>query len=69
MGEIRNTYKMLVGKLEMKRPLGRPSSRWEDNITMDLKEIQWEDVDWIHMAQDGSHWWGLVNTVMNLQFP
>jgi hypothetical protein len=52
MGEIRYAYKVLVEKPEGKRPLGRPMRRWEDNIRMDLREIRWEDVDWIHLAQD-----------------
>jgi len=46
-GEMRNVYKILVGKSEGKRPLGRPRHRWEDNIRMDLREIRWEGVDWI----------------------
>jgi hypothetical protein len=52
MGEIRNAYKITVEKPEMKRPLERPRSRWEDNSGMDLREIGWEYVDWIHLAQD-----------------
>jgi hypothetical protein len=69
MGEIRNEYKILVGKPEGKRPLGRPRRRWEDNIRMDLGEIGWEGVDWIHLAQDRDQWRALVNTVMNFQVP
>jgi hypothetical protein len=58
----------LVGKPEVKRPLGRPRHKWEDNIKIDLKEIGWEGVDWIYVAQDRDWWWWvLVNTVMNLQ--
>jgi hypothetical protein len=49
MGEIKNSYSILVGKPEEKRPLGRPRRRWEDNIIMDLREIGSEDVDWIHL--------------------
>ena len=49
-------HKVLVGKPERKRPLGRPRRRWEDNIKMDLKEIGWEDVDWIDVAQDRDNW-------------
>jgi len=53
MGEMRNAYKILVGKPEGKRPLGRHRHRWEDNIRMGLREIGSEGVDWIHLAQDG----------------
>jgi hypothetical protein len=59
----------LVGKREGKRVLGRPSRRWEDNIKMDLKEIRWEDVDWIHPDQDRDQWRAVVNTVKNLRVP
>jgi hypothetical protein len=52
MEETRNLYKILVRKLEGKRPLGRPRRRWENNIRMDPREIGWEVVDWIHLAQD-----------------
>jgi hypothetical protein len=52
MEKIRNVYKILVRKAEGKRPLGRPRHRWEDNIRMDPREIWWEDVDWMHLAQD-----------------
>jgi hypothetical protein len=52
MGNKRNSYKVLVGKPEGKRPLGRPRRRWEDNIKIDLKEIVWGDMDWINLAQD-----------------
>jgi hypothetical protein len=51
MGEIRNAYNILVGKSEGKRPRGRPRSSWEDNIRMDLREIGWDDVDWIHLIR------------------
>jgi hypothetical protein len=69
MEEMRNAYSILVGKPERKRPLGRPRSVWEDNIIMDLWEIGWAVVDWIHPAQDGEQWRDLVNTVMNLWIP
>jgi hypothetical protein len=59
----------LAGKPEGKRPLGRPRGRWEDNIRMDLREILWEGVDWIHLVQDRDQWRALVNTVMNLRVP
>jgi len=53
----------------VKKPLGRPRHRWEDNIRMNLTEIVWESVDWIHLAQDMDQWQDLVNMVMNLQVP
>jgi hypothetical protein len=56
-----------VGKPEEKRPLERPRRRWEDGIKMDLGEIGWEGVEWIHLAQDRDRWQALVNAVMNLQ--
>jgi hypothetical protein len=58
MGEERNVYKVLVGKPEGKRPLGRPRRRWEDGIRMDLREIGWVSVDWIQLAQDRDRWGG-----------
>jgi hypothetical protein len=58
-----------MGKPEGKRPLGRPRRRWVDNIKMDLREIRWDDMDWIELAQDRDQWRVLVNTVMNLQVP
>jgi hypothetical protein len=66
MGEQRNVYRLLVGKPELKRPLGR---LWIDNIKMDLLEIGFSVVDWIGLAQDRYRWRTLVNTVMNLQVP
>jgi hypothetical protein len=68
-GKKRNAYRMLVGKPEEKRPLGRPRRRWEDNIKMDLTEIGWGGMDWIHLAQDRDQWRALVNMVMNLRVP
>jgi hypothetical protein len=56
MGEMINVCKILVGKSEGKRPLGRPRRIWEDNIKMDVKDIGWEGVDWIHLAQDRDRW-------------
>jgi hypothetical protein len=61
--------KVLVGKFEWKRPLGRRRRRWKDNIQMDIKEIQQEGVDWIHLAQVRDRWRALVNTIMNLWVP
>jgi hypothetical protein len=58
---------ILVGRPEGRRPLGRPRSRWEDNISMDIWEIGFGDVDWIHWALDRDRWRALVNTVMNLR--
>jgi hypothetical protein len=68
-GEKRNAYRILVGKSEGKRPLGRPRRRWVDNIKIDLREIAWDGVDWIDLAQDRDQWRALVNTVMNLRVP
>jgi hypothetical protein len=69
MGEKRNAYRILVGKPEVRRPLGRPRRSWVDNIKMDLREIGWDGVDWVDLAQDRDHWRDLVNTVMNLRVP
>jgi hypothetical protein len=66
---MRNAYRILVEKPEGKRPLGRPRRRWVDNIKMDLREIGWDGMDWIHLAQDRDQWRALVNTVMNLRVP
>jgi hypothetical protein len=63
MGEVRGAYNILVGRSEGRRPLGRPRCRWEDNIKMDLRDIGFGDVDWIHLAQDIDRWRALVNTV------
>jgi hypothetical protein len=59
-------YKILVGKPEGSRPLGRSKHKWEDNIKMDLKEIGWKCRDWIHVAQDRDQWQAVVNTVKPL---
>jgi hypothetical protein len=69
MGEMRNAYKILIGKPEGRKPLGRPKRGWKDNITMDLRKTGWECVDWIHLYQDRDQWRAVVNTVMNLQVP
>jgi hypothetical protein len=65
MGEKRNAYRLLVGKPEGKRPLGRPRCRWVDNITMDLGEVGGGDVDWFDLAKDRNRWRALVNSVLN----
>jgi hypothetical protein len=65
----KNAYRILVGNPEEKRPLGRPGRRWVDNIKMDLREIGWDGMDWIDLAQDMDQWKALVNAVMNLQVP
>jgi hypothetical protein len=67
MREMRNVYNILVGKPEGKRPLGRLRRRWEDNNRMDLREIGWEGVDWMHLAHDRDQWRAVVNTVMNFR--
>jgi hypothetical protein len=67
MGEERKVYRVLVGKPEGKRPLGRPRRRWEDGIRMDLGEIGLGGVDWIRLAQDRDWWRAVVNAVMNLR--
>jgi hypothetical protein len=67
MGTKRNAYRILLGKREGNRPLGRPRRRWVDNITVDLGEIEWDGMDWIDVAQDRDQWRALVNTVMNLR--
>jgi hypothetical protein len=69
MGEKRNAYGLLVGTPEGKRPLGRLRRRWVDNIRMDLGEVGWSDVDWIHLAQDRNRWRALVNSILNLRVP
>jgi hypothetical protein len=69
MGEKRNAYRLLVGKPEGKRPLGRPRRRWGDNIRMDLGEVGWVDVDWIGLDQDRNRWRAVVNSVLNLRDP
>jgi hypothetical protein len=69
MGEVRGTYNILVGRPEGSRPLGRPRRRWEDSIKMDLREIGFGDVDWIHWAQDRGRWRALVKTLKNLRVP
>jgi hypothetical protein len=67
MGEKRNVYRLLVGKPERKRPLGRPRRRWIDNMKMDLLERGLSVLDWIGLVQDRYRWRALVNSVMNLR--
>jgi hypothetical protein len=68
MGVERNVYRVLVGKPEGKRPLGRPRRRWEDGIKMDLWEIGWcGGVEWINLAHDRDHWRAVVSVVMKLR--
>jgi len=69
MGEGRGVYRVLVGKPEGRRPLGRPRRRWEDNIRMDLREVGCGCVDWMELAQDRDRWRALVSAVMNLRVP
>jgi hypothetical protein len=69
MREKRNLYRLLLGKPEGKRPLGRPRHRWIDNIKMGLLETELSVVDWVGLAQDRYRWRALVNTVMNLWVP
>ena len=69
MGEERAVYRVLVGKPEGKRPLGRPRRRWVDNVRIDLQEVGCGHVDWIGLAQDSDGWQKLVSAVMNLRVP
>jgi hypothetical protein len=69
MGGKRTAYRILVGKPEEKRPLGRPRCRWVDNIKLDLREIGWDGMDWIVLVQVRDQWRALVNMVKNLRVP
>ena len=69
MGEDRVVHRVLVGKPEGKRPLGRPRRRWKDNIKMNLQEVGYGGTDWVDLAQDRDRWRAFVNAVMNLRFP
>jgi len=69
MGEGRGVYRVLVGKPEGEIPMGRPRSRWEDNIKMDFQEVRGSREDWMELAQDRDRWRALVSTVMKLRVP
>jgi len=69
MRQGRGVYRVLVGEPEGKRPLGKPSRRWEDNIKMDLQEVGGDCGDWMELAQDRDRWRAIVSTVMNLRVP
>ena len=69
MGERRGVYRILVRKLEVKRPVGRTRRKWEDNIKMDLQEVECGVMDWIHLDQGRDSWRTLANAVMNLRVP
>jgi predicted membrane protein len=69
MREKRNVYRFMVRKPERKKPLGRSRHRWMNNIKMYIEEVEWDDVNWIGLAEDIDRWRVLVNTVMNFQVP
>jgi hypothetical protein len=69
VGEKRGAYRILVGRPEGRRPLGRPRRRWEDNIKIDLREVGWVGMNWIELAQDRDRWRAVVNAIMNLRVP
>jgi hypothetical protein len=69
VGKRRDGYRVLVGKLKGKRPLGRTRFRWEGNIKMDHQEVGCGEMDWIDLAQDKNRWWELVNAIINLRVP
>jgi hypothetical protein len=69
MGEGRGVYRVLVGRPEGKRPLGRPRSRWEDNIKMDIRETGIDVANWVQLAQYRVQWRAFVSTIMNLRIP
>jgi hypothetical protein len=66
---MRGTCGVSAGRPEIRRPLGRPRRRWEDNIKMDLREVGWGGMDWMNLAQDRGRWRAVVNPVMNLRVP
>jgi hypothetical protein len=65
MGARTGAYRLLVGKSEGKRPLGRPRQRWLDSVENDLQEVGWGTMNWIDLAEDGDSWWAVVSAVMN----
>ena len=69
MGEKRGAFRVLVGRVEERRPLGRPRNRWEDDIKIDFLEVRWEGVDWVDLVLDKERWRALVSAVMNLRVP
>jgi hypothetical protein len=69
MGETRNAYRILVGKPKGKRRLGRPRRRWVGYINVFLREIGWDSIEWIDLAQDRVQWRAIASTVMNLRVP
>jgi len=69
MGEGRGLYRVLLGKPEVKRPMGRPRPRWEDNIKLDLQEVGCRSMDWIELPQDRDRWRVVVSAVINLRVP
>jgi hypothetical protein len=69
MGEGRDVYRVLMGKPEGKRPLGRPRCRWEGNIKRDVQEVGCGGIDWMELAQDRDRWRALVSAVMNFRVP
>ena len=69
MGKERGAYRVVLGKPEGRRPMGRPRRRWVDNIRMNLQGVGWGDMDWIRLAQDRDGWRRLVSAVMNLRVP
>jgi hypothetical protein len=68
LGQGRGVYRVLVGRAEGKRPLGRPRSRWKDSIKLDIREIEIDGANWIRLAQDRVHWRAFVNMIMNIRF-
>jgi hypothetical protein len=69
MGKRRGVYRVLVGKAEIKGPLGKPRRRWEDNIKMALQEIAWRGINWTKLAQNRDRRQPLINTIMNIWVP